>query len=102
MLIASDWFMTHASAEWVAASSGDDEGGSFGLVFLLSGFIFYAVIYFTYRNVDKRHKHESETEATLHNMEAHDQFLEKRTGLSQREMAGANNNDVRGAQRKFF
>lgn len=102
MLIASDWFTAHASAVWVAAGSSDDEGGNFGLVFLLSGFIFYAVIYFKYRNVDKRHKHESETEATLHNMEAHDQFLEKRTGLSQREMAGANNNDVRGAQRKFF
>lgn len=97
-------------AAWLAASgqvfaetsSSDDDGGNLGLLFLLSGFIFYAFVYFKYRNVDKRHKHESETEATLWNMQEHDQFVQSKTGLSQREMAGANNNDVRGARRTFF
>ncbi len=101
--------MMHAFAAWLtandqvlAASSSDDDGGSFGWVFLLSGFIFYGAIYMKYRNIDKRHKHEVETEATLHNMQGYDQFVESRKGLSEPNLAGANNKDVRGALRKFF
>jgi cbb3-type cytochrome oxidase subunit 3 len=88
----------------IMASSGssDDGGGFIGLAFLASGFIFYAAIYFKYRNTNKRHHHESETEATLLNMEAQDEFVQARKGLSNRKMTGANNNDVRGSQRKYF
>lgn len=91
-----------ASGSILAAGSSDDDSGGLGLVFLLSGFIFYALVYFRYRNVDKRHKHESETQATLHNVEEQDEFLASRTGLSNRKMTGANNTAVRGARRKFF
>ncbi|WP_157962437.1 growth/differentiation factor [Homoserinimonas sp. OAct 916] len=100
MLTLSAWVIENGQV--MAASSSDGEGGNLGLLFLLSGPIFYVVIYLKYRNVDKRHKHESETEASLHNMQLHDQFVQSKTGLTKREMAGANNNDVRGARRKFF
>jgi len=84
------------------ASGSSDEGGNIGLVFLASGFIFYAVVYFMYRNVDKRHKHESETESSLHNLQERDTFVRSMTGLSNRRMNGANESAVRGALRKFF
>ncbi|WP_430869183.1 hypothetical protein [Demequina aurantiaca] len=88
----------------ILASSGssDDGGGFIGLAFLLSGFIFYAVIFFKYRNVNKRHHHESETQATLLNMQEQDDFVQARKGLSNRTMSGANNNEVRGSQKKWF
>ncbi len=101
MLTFAVWATAHGQV-LAASSSSEDEGGGLGLLFLASGFVFYAVIYLRYRNVDKRHRHESETEATLHNMVEHDQFVKSKKGLSQREMAGANNTDVRGARRKLF
>lgn len=100
MLTFAELVATH---EYVLASSGSsDDGGGIGLVFLASGFVFYAVIFLKYRNVNKRHKHESETEASLHNMQEEDDFVEHRKGLSQSQLAGANNKDVRGSRRKFF
>lgn len=84
------------------ASSSSDDGGGFGLVFLASGFVFYAIVYFMYRNTNKRHKHESETEAATHNMRADDQLIRSMKGLSNSKMSGANNTAVRGALRKFF
>lgn len=86
----------------LVASGSSDDGGNIGLLFLASGFVFYGIVYFMYRNVDKRHKHESETEATLHNLQERDTFVKSLKRLSQREMAGANNRDVRGSLRKFF
>lgn len=100
MLTLTAWVVENGYI--TAATNSEDDGGNIGLLFLLSGPIFYALIYFRYRNVDKRHKHESETEATMWNMQEHDRFLESKKGLSQPEMAGANNKDVRGARRKFF
>jgi cbb3-type cytochrome oxidase subunit 3 len=94
--------LSASAGQVLIASGSSDDGGNIGLVFLASGFIFYAVVYFMYRNVDKRHKHESETESALHNVEERDTFVKSMTGLSNREMAGANNRDVRGALRKFF
>ncbi|WP_062213858.1 hypothetical protein [Demequina oxidasica] len=82
-------------------SSGDD-GGFIGFIFLLSGFAFYALMYFRYRNADKRHRHESETEATLLNMKKGDTFVRSKTGMSNSRMSGANSHEVRGARRKFF
>lgn len=101
MLTGVNWLAVHAQV-FAAESSSDDDGGSIGLLFLLSGFIFYGVFYLKYRNIDKRHKHESETASSLQNMQENDQFVESRTGLTDRRMAGANNTDVRGARRKLF
>ncbi|QYH36342.1 hypothetical protein [Salinibacterium sp. M195] len=91
-----------ASGQLIAASSSDEGSRGFGLVFLLSGFIFYAAIYLRYRNVDKRHKHESETESAMFNMQETNDFVVSKTGLTNSKIAGANNNVVRGARRKFF
>jgi len=85
-----------------SGSSSDGDGGFVGLLFMLSGFIFYALMYFRYRNANKRHHHESETEATLLNLRERDDFVQSRKGLSNRTMSGANNHEVRGARRKFF
>lgn len=86
----------------LASGSSSDDGGSIGLVFLLSGFVFYGIIYFRYRNSNKRHHHESETEATLLNMQEDDQLVQHKTGLRNSKMSGANNHEVRGARQKFF
>jgi hypothetical protein len=85
-----------------ADSGSSDDGGNFGLVLLASGFVFYALIYFRYRNVDKRHKHESETEATMHNLREDDRKVKSLKGLSNSRMAGENGDEVRGARRRFF
>lgn len=94
--------LSASAGQVLIASGSSDDGGNIGLVFLASGFIFYGVVYFMYRNVDKRHKHESETEASLHNMQERDAHVKSLKGLSQPTMAGANNKDVRGSLRKFF
>lgn len=91
-----------APALEVLASSGDEGDGNIGLLFLLAGPVFYAVIYFRYRNTHQRHKHEKETEAEVHDMQAGDHFVQRRTGLSSSTMSGANHEDVRGSLRKLF
>ncbi|QAV69273.1 growth/differentiation factor [Salinibacterium sp. UTAS2018] len=89
------------SGQLLAAGSSDDDSGGLGLVFLLSGFVFYSAIYFRYRNTDKRHSHESETEATMVNMKEKDDFVQSKKGLTNRRMSGANNRAVRGARNKI-
>lgn len=80
-----------------AASAGDDEGwGGIGIIFLFSGIVFYTIMYLRYRNTDKRHHHEKETEAERVNEVANDQFIEKRKGLSNSRMRNANETSVRG------
>lgn len=101
MLTSSVWVAVQSSL-LAASSSSEEDGGGFGLLFLASGFIFYAAIYIRYRNVDKRHKHESETQAAVLNMQQQDEFVKSRKGLSNRRMTGANNTEVRGARRKLF
>lgn len=87
---------------FASSSSSDGDLGDFAFVFLLSGFVFYGIIYLRYRNTDKRHKHESETEASLHNLRAGDQLIKSLTGLSNSKMRGANNGAVNGLLRRFF
>ncbi|MEH6780091.1 MAG: hypothetical protein V7618_00855 [Rhodoglobus sp.] len=94
--------MVAAGTEIFAAGSSDDDSGGLGLVFLLSGFAFYTVIYLRYRNVDKRHRHEAETEAVLLNLEEQDVFVASKKGLTNSRMSGANSTKVHGALRKFF
>lgn len=97
-----DLLLQAAPALEVLASSGDDDGGNIGLLFLLAGPAFYALIYFRYRNTHRRHKHEKETEAEVHDMQAGDHFVRRRTGLKSSTMSGANHKAVRGALRKIF
>lgn len=85
-----------------ASGSSDDDGSGLALVLLLAGPVFYAVVYFRYRNSHQRHRHEKETEASTHDMRADDQFVQSRKGLSSSTMSGANHKDVRGTIRKIF
>lgn len=95
--------MTHshaliqASGDILASGSGDDARG-IGLVFLLAGFVFYTLVYRRYRNTDKRYRHESRTQASLHNVQADDGYIRTRRRLSNRRMEGANNHAVQGSR----
>ena len=81
----------------VLAADGEEDGRALGLLFLLSGPLFYWIIYLRYRNSDKRHHHESETEASTADMRASDEYVKERKGLSSSSMSGANHDAVRGS-----
>lgn len=90
--------MLHAALVVLASSSSEDGGfGAIGYVFLLSGFVFYGYVFFRYRNVTKRHRHETETEATRVNTQQTDEKVQSLTGLTSSRMSGANNTAVEGA-----
>lgn len=80
-----------------ASSSSDSNGGIFPLLFLLSGFVFYGVMYRKYRNVDKRFHYETSTKSEKLNMEQADELIESLTGLRSAHIQGANNDSVAGA-----
>ena len=69
-------------------------------IFLLSGFIYYGIIYGKYRNAGARHNHETETKHTMKNLRENDEFVETRKRLSNATMRGANNKHVDGASTK--
>lgn len=79
------------------ASSDSGDGNAIGYVFFLSGFVFYGIIYMKYRNVDKHHHHEVETESTKLNIAASDNKVGEEKGLKNSRMQGANNTRVDGA-----
>lgn len=87
----------HLGLSLLAASDSDSSFGAIGLIFLLSGFVFYGYVYFRYRNVSKRHHYETETEATKLNVQTVDEKVRSLTGLSNAKMQGANNTAVQGA-----
>jgi hypothetical protein len=85
--------------QMIVASSGGSSAGDprlFGLLFFVSGFVFYGWVYLRYRNTDKRHRHESETEARMLDVRGADQHVNTLTGLKNSKMKGANNHEVRG------
>lgn len=88
------------TATQVLAETSSDDSGNFAFLFLFSGFVFYGIIYLKYRNTDKRHNHESETEASLHNLREDDRFHRSLKGVSNSKMRGANNHEVRGASKR--
>lgn len=84
----------------VLAGGSSDDDGSIGWVFFLAGFVYYGFMYMRYRNSDKRHRHELETEATLANVQAADEYAGSLKGVSHAKMRGANNRHVEGALNK--
>lgn len=84
-------------AALLAAQNDDNNLGVLGLVFLLSGFVFYGVVFLRYRNVNKRHRHEVETSSTRVNLQQEDVLIRSMTGLRNAKMSGANNTAVSGA-----
>lgn len=65
-------------------------------LFLLSGFIYFGIMYSRYRNSGARHNHETETKTNMANLREYDNFVSKRRRLSNSSMEGANNKKVSG------
>ena len=68
----------------------------YSILFLLSGFVYYFLIYMKYRNSDARHTYETDTKRQIMNLKKVDNFIKSKTGLSNSIMTGANNKDVHG------
>ena len=65
-------------------------------ILMAGGPLFFAWIYFRYRNTNARHIHETETITRLSNLQKVDTFVKKRTGVSHSSTPGANNKNVEG------
>ena len=68
----------------------------YGFLFLILGVLYFFILYSKYRNAGARHAHEKETRAAMANVRKHDRFLQRRTGLTDATMMGANNFRVSG------
>ena len=68
-------------------------------LFLLSGFIYFLVIYNKYRNTGARHSHETETKSNMKNLRSVDEFVKHKTHLSNSTMDGANNKRISGTNK---
>lgn len=83
----------------VFAYAGDDEGsGEWALMFLLSGVVFYSVMFVRYRNTDKRHHHERETNSVTVNVQGDERLVKRLKNLRNSTMRGSNETAVRGAR----
>ena len=65
-------------------------------IFLLAGFIYFAIMYGRYRNQGARHSHETETKTNMTNLRKEDNFVKKEKGLSNSTMKNANNKRISG------
>jgi len=66
----------------------------YSFLFLLSGILFFLIMFFRYRNSNARHNHETETKNNISNLRQVDNFVNRRTGLSNSMMSGANNKRI--------
>lgn len=76
-----------------------EEDSWYPWLFLLSGIIYYFVIYGKYRNTSARHCHESETKSNMLNLQTQDVFVESQKRLDRSSIEGANNKRVSGTLR---
>ena len=65
-------------------------------LFLLSGLIYFIVIFARYRNPNARHTYEKDTKTNMTNLRKVDKFIKSRKNLSNPIMQGANNKRVDG------
>ncbi len=65
-------------------------------IFLLTGFIYFFLMYVKYRNSDARHHYETETRTKMSNLQKSDRLIKRETGLSNSKISGANNKRVSG------
>ena len=68
----------------------------YSFLFLLLGIIFFAIIYFKYRNTNARHKYETETKRNISNLRKVDSLVRREKGLRNSRMNGANNTRLNG------
>ncbi|NLC48362.1 MAG: TFIIB-type zinc ribbon-containing protein [Tenericutes bacterium] len=70
----------------------------YGWLFMLLGIVYFFIIYSKYRNKGARHRHEIETTSKMNNIKTVDNFVQKRTGLTNAKIAGVNNKKVSGQE----
>ena len=70
-------------------------------LFLLSGIIYFWVMYSKYRNSGARHYHETETKTNMTNLREYDNLVKRKTRLRNAVMEGANNTKISGTARKI-
>ncbi len=68
----------------------------YNAIFLLTGFIYFFIMFARYRNNNARHMHEIETKKKVENLRKVDKFVRRREGLTNARMSGANNTNVSG------
>ena len=66
----------------------------YSYLFLSIGVIYFIVMYIRYRNSNARHKYETDTKTEVSNLKTLDDFVQKKTGLSNSKIEGANNKSV--------
>lgn len=71
-------------------------------IFLLAGFVYFAIIYGKYRNKGARHRHEAETKTNLTNLRKLDNFVKHEKRLKNSRMDNANNTRVSGVAKKSY
>ncbi len=84
----------------VIGNSSNDEDWPW--IFLLAGFVYFAIIYGKYRNKGARHSHEKETKTDLTNLRKVDNFVKHEKGLRDSSMKNANNKRVAGVAKKSY
>ncbi len=65
-------------------------------IFLLTGVVYFLIMYLRYRNINARHAYEKETKAAIRNLKTKDDLVKVERGLSSPTMRGANNYRVQG------
>lgn len=66
-------------------------------LFLLSGVLYFLIIYGKYRNSGARHNHEKDTKTNMSNLVKSDKLVRREKRLSDSRMEGANNTRVDGS-----
>lgn len=66
-------------------------------LFLLSGVLYFLIIYGKYRNSGARHNHEKDTKTNMSNLVKSDKLIRREKRLSNSRMEGANNTRVDGS-----
>lgn len=66
-------------------------------LFLLSGVVYYLIIYGKYRNSGARHNHEKDTKTNMSNLVKSDKLVRREKRLSNSRMEGANNTMINGS-----
>ncbi|MDR1796470.1 MAG: hypothetical protein LBR44_03350 [Clostridiales Family XIII bacterium] len=67
------------------------------IILLLTGPVFFVVIYMKYRNIKERHHHESETPVQMTGLQQYDKLAQHLTGQRSPRLRDANDNRVQGS-----
>ena len=69
----------------------------YNYLFLTIGFLYFFIMYNKYRNKNARHKYETETKTQITNLRKVDNYVTRRTGLSNSRIENVNNTSIDGA-----